>query len=370
MFTMPIMLSVGEESYYDYYYNNTQATPKELDASDDMTYLCHGNNVYSSNTGAVHIFKIDKNVANMVSLQTTLMRSGGTSGNFFGGSCSINSDGTYVVGGATGANSNTGVACVFTRSGTTWTQQATLVASDGAPTHMFGYGVCINANGDYIVVSCSGHPYIYIFARSGTTWTQQASFNVGGNSSSVSINDAGDRVAVGSQLYPNGGRVFVFERSGTTWSQTASFVGSDTTGGHNFGRSVDIDGLGERIVVGSESAETVYIFKLTAGVWNEEYKLTRSLNENGFGHVVKINKDGTIVTTVTYFETGGTGGQLYKLQRNGSTWQHVVIHSFSTSFISGIKHALSRLTNDICVFDEPQSPYNTYNMLFKFVTRI
>ena len=68
---------------------------------------------------------------------------------------------------------------MFTRSGTTWTQQAKLIASDGA--NMDQFGCWVSLSGDTALI---GAPFdddkgvssgsAYVFTRSGTTWTQQA----------------------------------------------------------------------------------------------------------------------------------------------------------------------------------------------------
>ena len=75
--------------------------------------------------------------------------------------------------------SDAGSAYVFARSGTTWTQQAKLLASDGAAGDQFG--VSVSVSGDTAVVGAlrdddkgSDAGSAYVFARSGATWTQQA----------------------------------------------------------------------------------------------------------------------------------------------------------------------------------------------------
>lgn len=71
------------------------------------------------------------------------------------------------------AGSFSGSAYVFVRSGTTWTEEAKLTASDGAN---IGWSVAVS--GDTAVIgnsSTSGGPKaIYVFVRSGTTWAQEA----------------------------------------------------------------------------------------------------------------------------------------------------------------------------------------------------
>ena len=77
------------------------------------------------------------------------------------------------------ATTGSGAVYVFVRSGDTWSQQARLEASDAADDDNFGISVAIY--GDTIVVgaeyddSAETHRgSAYVFTRSGTTWTEQA----------------------------------------------------------------------------------------------------------------------------------------------------------------------------------------------------
>jgi hypothetical protein len=54
--------------------------------------------------------------------------------------------GTTAVVGAINANSGTGAAYVFTGSGSTWSQQAELAASNGAPNDQFGTSAAISGS--------------------------------------------------------------------------------------------------------------------------------------------------------------------------------------------------------------------------------
>lgn len=77
-----------------------------------------------------------------------LTASDGAAGDRFGNGISISGD-TAVVGAWAddiGANVNQGSAYVFVKTGTTWTQQAKLTASDGAANDTFGYSVSISGN--------------------------------------------------------------------------------------------------------------------------------------------------------------------------------------------------------------------------------
>ncbi|MGI9255302.1 MAG: FG-GAP repeat protein, partial [Salinispira sp.] len=68
-----------------------------------------------------------------------------------------------------------GSAYIFTRSGSTWTQQAKLLASDGDGGDYFGCSVAMDGNttivgayGDNDNGTWSGSAYI--FTRSGSSW--------------------------------------------------------------------------------------------------------------------------------------------------------------------------------------------------------
>ena len=88
--------------------------------------------------------------------QAKLTASDGAELDFFGSSVAIAGD-TIVVGARlddVNGITDSGSAYVFTRTGTTWTEQAKLTASDGAAADFFGTSVAIA--GDTIVVGALG----------------------------------------------------------------------------------------------------------------------------------------------------------------------------------------------------------------------
>lgn len=92
-------------------------------------------------------------------------------------------DGDTAVIGAwldnTDAGTDAGSAYVFTRAGTVWSQQAKLLATDGAPDDVFGYSVAVK--GDTAIIGSPGDSTsagntagsAYVFTRSGAAWTQR-----------------------------------------------------------------------------------------------------------------------------------------------------------------------------------------------------
>ena len=112
--------------------------------------------------------------------ETRLTASDGAEADWFGHSISICGD--YAIVGAyydDDNGSNSGSAYIFKRSGTSWSQQAKLIASDGAGSDYFGCSVSIS--GEYAIVGAYGNDdnglnsgSAYIFHRNGTSWSEQA----------------------------------------------------------------------------------------------------------------------------------------------------------------------------------------------------
>jgi hypothetical protein len=198
--------------------------------------------------------------------------------------CTIAVSGDTVVVGSEGEAFGEGAAYVFVRSGTNWTQQALLKASNPETTDLFGGSVGVS--GDTIVVGASGEGSnatgvngnpnnnsafnsgaAYVFVRRGTTWSRPAylkASNTGGISptgpcpgdycgdffgSAVGI--SGDTVIVGApgessgatgvngnqadNSATNSGAAYVFVRNGTNWTQQAYLKASNTRPGDYFG---------------------------------------------------------------------------------------------------------------------------------------
>src|SRR6185295_1509282 len=139
-----------------------------------------------------------------------------------------------------GANEAQGSAYVFVRSGVTWSQQQKLTASDGAAADQFGFAVAI----DGIICGAvtktvganSSQGAAYIFVRSGTTWSQQqkltASDGAAGDFFGYSVGISGGTVIVGAPQDDNGfttdqGSAYAFVRSGATWTEQQHLFASD-----------------------------------------------------------------------------------------------------------------------------------------------
>src|SRR5262245_4522665 len=225
--------------------------------------------------------------------QAKLFASDGAAEDSFGAIVAISGD-TVVVGAPsadTGGWGMQGAAYIFVRSGTTWSQQQKLTASDGVDFDYFGSSAAIS--GDTVVIGATNANFYrgaaYVFARSGTTWTQQQILTAsdGGDFDqfglSVTIN--GNTVAIGA---PNAdidwneeqGATYVFARSGTTWIQQQKLTAADGMYGDYFGSSAAISG--DTLVIGATGSTSysfrgaAYVFARSGTTWIQQQKLTAS----------------------------------------------------------------------------------------------
>ena len=273
--------------------------------------------------------------------QQKLTASDGAINDEFGFSVSISGD-TAVIGAYLDdvpSGGNAGSAYIFTRSGTVWTQQQRLTASDGAVGDLFGGSVSIS--GDTTIVGARGADTAggasagsaYVFTRSGTVWSQQqkltASDALASDEFGSSISISGDTAVVGAQLgdMPSGvdaGSAYVFTRSGSVWTQQQKLTASDGLANDHFGISISISG--DTAVVGAllddtsigADAGSAYVFTRTGSVWTQQQKLTASDGVGGdyFGLSVSISADTAIVGAYTEFYTGSA----YVFTRSGTVW--------------------------------------------------
>jgi FG-GAP repeat len=267
---------------------------------------------------------------------------------------------------------DSGAAYVFTRSGTTWSQQAYLKASNTGAYDDFGDSVAIS--GDTVVVGAYGEDSnatgvdgnqidnsknfsgaAYIYARSGTTWSQQAYLKASNTDAfdmfSDSIAISGDMVLVGasgessSATGVNGnqnnnssfcsGAAYIFARSGTTWSQQAYLKASNTGAEDYFGISAAIDGNAVVIGAFNEDSNATGVngnqndnSAAEAGAaYTYAQKYTTTLRSLGVydGHVLEsgenTNVGGSRDATSTFFKLGDEAGDK----------QYRAILSFDTS---------------------------------------
>jgi hypothetical protein len=160
--------------------------------------------------------------------QAQLSASDAVAGDGFGWAVSLSGD-TAFVGAAGNFATGTGAAYVYVRSGTLWTQQAKLTASDGVPGDQFSYSVSLS--GDTALVGAEGKTgsagAAYLYLRSGTVWTRQAkltaSDGVAGDQFGFAVALSGDTALLGAPFQAGStGAVYVCTNLATTANLTLS----------------------------------------------------------------------------------------------------------------------------------------------------
>ena len=236
----------------------------------------------TTNQGSAYVFVRS---GAMWTQQQKLTASDGATNDFFGTSVFIY-DNTIIIGAsnkAVGSNTGQGAAYVFTRSGTNWTQQQKLTAADGAKDSRFGNSVAISGETAIVgaVIDNAASGSAYIFTRSGTSWTQQQKLTASDSGSSDyfgnSVAISGDTVIVGADSKTVGsnvrqGAAYIFTRSGATWTQQQRLAASDGVQSEYFGSSVAVSG--NTVIVGANQGTsngqiekgTAYIFSAPANL--------------------------------------------------------------------------------------------------------
>ncbi|MCB9336589.1 MAG: FG-GAP repeat protein [Lewinellaceae bacterium] len=276
--------------------------------------------------------------------QAKLTASDGAANDYFGQSVSISGD--YAIVSAyqdDDDGSDSGSAYIFIRSGNNWSEQAKLTASDADAGDLFGISVSIS--GDYAVIGAyldddggTDSGSAYVFVRSGTSWTEQAKLSASDGDADdafgFSVSISGDYVIAGAYLddnSTNSGSAYVFARSGTTWSEQAKLTSSDGAFGDNFGESVAISGDFAAISASYDDdngmdSGSAYVFARSGTTWTEQAKLTSSDGNPGdlFGLRLSISQDYIVLGAHRDSDNMLQAGSAYVFVRSGTNWSERV----------------------------------------------
>ena len=310
------------------------------------------NSIYAS--GAVYVFVRQ---GGSWTQQAYVKASNPGQSDHFGSSVKLSRDGSTMAvaahfesSGATGVNGDqqdntipqAGAAYVFTRTGSSWTQQAYLKASntgwagegDGlGDGDQFGFSIALSGDGQTVAVGAMAEDSV------------AQGFNGDENDDSAR----------------SAGAVYVFSRTGSTWAQQAYVKASDTEGGDTFGFSVALNFDGNTLAVGAftedgagrtinpphdndeNNSGALYVFTRDNGGWSEQayIKGSRGETSDGFGFATAISEDGNTIAVGAGDEaclTPGVNppgcaddaapqaeaniwvGAAYVFARNGTTW--------------------------------------------------
>ncbi|HEY3160484.1 MAG TPA: hypothetical protein VGJ78_16075 [Vicinamibacterales bacterium] len=314
----------------------------------------------------------------------------------FGSSVALSRDGNtmavaahWEASGATGINGNqnddsvpqAGAVYVFTRAGTTWTQQAYIKASNTGNAaqgdgDQFGFSLALSGDGNTLAVgaitedsaarqingnqaddSAQSAGAVYVFSRTGTTWAQQAyvksanhdagdllGFSVGlsfdGNTlAAAAFNESGSGKGTNppdDNKSQGSGALYVFTRQNGAWSQEAYIKASrgETSDGFGFATSISADGNTVAVGSGDEACLTpgidppgcaddapplrganiwvgaAYVFVRSAGTWSEQsfIKAPNARPYNSFGVRLALSGDGNALAVTSYLEDNAGRG--------------------------------------------------------------
>lgn len=265
---------------------------------------------------------------------------------YLGMSVAVSAGGTHIVLGAPyyddGTGNTPGGAVVFVHAGIAWNLEAQLVPTDMPANGMFGMSVALSADGRVAVV---GAPLddtpvavnagsVRVFTRSGSTWTEEGRIYAADSAqnarfgSSVALSASGDTLLVGepygdSAASTRSGRALLFERNGAGWNPVHTFEPSTAATGDLFGYSVALSSAGDRAIIGAPQAEPgTYLDQGRAWLYEHEETGWRRLtagygpSEDGpqTGTAVAISGDGHHGLVASPF------GDAQSLVDSGTVW--------------------------------------------------
>ena len=225
---------------------------------------------------------------------------------------------TFTSEAITKTTPETGIVVVFKRTGTSWSLEQSFQDGGGIPYTNFGYSIDLaDDDGNTVIVGAleSGDGSIYddtgsayVWTRSGSTWSHEDKLKPTLNDDAfgydVAISGNGNTAVITSPEEDTFGKAWVYTRSGSVWTEATS-LSPNTEANAQYGQSVAIDGLGQRIVVGTHFKDNgptsdtgAYYYHTGSGAsWSAG---TVVYDPNGeqddrFGESVDISYDGTTI---------------------------------------------------------------------------
>jgi hypothetical protein len=232
-----------------------------------------------------------------------------------GAAVAISADGNTAIVGAPSDNSNIGGAFIYVRNGTTWSQQggklvgtgAVGSAKQGTSERSAPTGIQWLSGG---VLDNGARGAVWVFTRTGSTWTQQGSKLVGTGitgsaqfGTSVSLSADGHTMAVGAIADNNyKGATCIFTRISGVWGQQgAKLLGTGAVGAARQGCSVALSADGNYLLSGgsynNNREGAAWLFKRISNVWTQQFRFLGAGGSPGAlqGYSVAISADAKTV---------------------------------------------------------------------------
>jgi hypothetical protein len=193
-----------------------------------------------------------------------------------------------------------------------------------------------------------------VYAYSDNAWTQLGS-DIDGEADSdnsgwsVSLNDAGDRVAIGAYYNDgngtNAGHTRVYAYSDNAWTQLGSDIDGED-GGDEFGWSVSLDADGDRVAIGARYADApnaggnaghVRLYAYSDNAWTQlGSDIDGEAGSDNSGYSVSLNDAGDRVAIgAPYNDDNGTNSGHARVYTYDATAPATVAGLTATSYNGG-----------------------------------
>ncbi len=361
---------------------NTLAVGAPYEDSDAAGVGGNQGNDAATDSGAVYIFTRS---GSAWSQQAYVKASNAEAADLFAVSLALSADGNTLAVGAENEDSsatgvggnqssfaafNSGAVYIFSRTGSAWSQQAYVKASNTDAEDSFGAALALSSDGSTLAVGARfedsnatgvggnqtdntalASGAVYVFSRSGATWTQEAYVKASNTQAadffgvSVALSADGNTLAVGAQnedssatgvggnqtadTASNSGAVYLFSRNGAAWAQQAYVKASNTGAGDSFGKTLSLSADGATLGVGAPNEDSnatgvggnesddseansgaVYVFYRSGTTWSQQTYVKASNTGAGdlFGFSVTLSADGATLAVGAPQEDGGSTG--------------------------------------------------------------
>ncbi|HTU78379.1 MAG TPA: IPT/TIG domain-containing protein [Solirubrobacteraceae bacterium] len=257
-------------------------------------------------------------------------------------SVALSADGNTALIGGPYDHDGRGAAWVFTRSGSTWSQQG--VELTGGEQEQgnarFGRSVALSGEGDTALVGASkndeGRGAVWVFTRSGSTWAQPGYMLTGGEQEmpeghfghGVALSADGETALVGAPGDTEyRGAAWVFTRSGATWPQQGAILtgGEEEIGAGRFGSSVALSAFGNTALIGArtdhEGLGAAWVLTRSGSTWTPQGPKLGGEGEAGegqFGAKVALSADGEVALISA--PDDARAGAAWLFTRPGAAW--------------------------------------------------
>lgn len=243
--------------------------------------------------------------------QQKLVASDAAARALFGYAVGVHDD-TAIVGAPRseiGGDAEAGSAYVFVRSGSSWAEQQTLGAREGAGNDGFGYSVAIDMAGAVVgapradTAAGTDAGSAHLFNLSEGKWIERLALTAAGGEAYASFGHAlameAATVLVGAPRHGDSdhGSAYAFEFDSTDWASVEERRLTPTEATSYFGWSLSLSQ--DTAVVGSYNNSSAFVFVSADGAWAQQQwlrgSLPRSSDPEHFGWAVGVSGDSVLV---------------------------------------------------------------------------